>query len=127
MNVSWKGQTIRVFWQESVKLKRRPERSNPFLKSLGGFYATGTVLSYLGMKGEVCQMLQKLCHESRAYVVEQEGLPFFLVQKLHAVGWLKHLKAEGTLQDQSVIRDIEFPEDLINILIAYEGVESFEY
>ena len=39
---------------------------------------TAQVLSFLGYKAEVCQTLQVISHQGRAYILQQEGLPGFL-------------------------------------------------
>ena len=113
-------------WRLSVQIVSGNIRSNPFLEVMSGFMATGTMLSYYGSRREVCQMLQLLCHSSRAYIVEQEGLPGFLVHKPSPLTWFIQLKAEGDLQEKVTAHKIEFPEIFLKTLDAMENNEERE-
>ena len=99
---------------------------NPFLHRMGGFYATALMLSYLGTRHEVCQILQKLCHASRAYIVEQESLPGFLVHRPSALGWFIHLKNTGSFEDKLTAYKIGNPEIFLKTLIGMENNEARE-
>ena len=66
--------------QNKFEIKTEVKKNREvFHAKLGGLNATAVMLSYFGTRREVCQMLQKLSHSSRTYIVEQEGLPGFLV------------------------------------------------
>ena len=50
------------------------------LPTLRSRNATATILSFLSYRGQVCHLLQRLSHQSRAFIVSQEGLPGFLAR-----------------------------------------------
>ena len=52
------------------------------------------ILSFLGYRKEVMPILQKLSHSTRAYIVNSDGLPGFLIPKvLIPFDLVKNLKA----------------------------------
>ena len=71
-------------------------------------------------------MLQLLSHASRAYIVEQEGLPGFLVHKPSPLTWFIQLKAEGDLQEKVIAHKIENPEIFLQTLEFMENNEERE-
>ena len=46
------------------------KKGDLFHAKLGGLNATAVMLSFFGTRYEVCGLLQKLSHSSRAYIVE---------------------------------------------------------
>ena len=122
----WRGRESEFVWRPSIQIVSGNVNSNPFLEVMRGFMATGTMLSYYGSRREVCQMLQLLCHASRAYIVEQEGLPAFLVHKPSILGWVIHLKNIGSLEEQFTAHKIGNPETFLKTLEAMENNEERE-
>ena len=122
----WRGRESEFVWRPSVQIVSGDIHSNPFLEVMGGFMATGIMLSYYGSRREVCQMLQLLSHASRAYIVEQEGLPGFLVHKPSPLTWFIQLKAEGDLQEKVIAHKIENPEIFLQTLEVMENNEERE-
>ena len=94
---------------------------NPFKNRIGGFHATALMLSFLGTRREVCQILQKLCHASRAYIVEQESLPGFLV---HKPSLFFHLKNIESLEEKLTAHKIGNPETFLKTLEVMENNEA---
>ena len=48
------------------------------IRCLQSRYASATVFSFYGQKHEVCWLLQKLSHRTRAYIVNSNGLQGFV-------------------------------------------------
>ena len=57
-------------WEIKTKGKLGSKTDEVFHAKLGGLNATAVMLSYFGTRSEVCQMLQKLSHSSRTYIVK---------------------------------------------------------
>ena len=66
-------------WDTKVAIKEDKRHGQAFNPSLPSNHTTAVVLSFFGLKNEVCRMLQTLSHQARAYIVNQNGLPGFLV------------------------------------------------
>ena len=123
----WRGRESEFVWRPSVQIVSGNIRSNPFLEFMRGFMATGTMLSYYGTRAEVWQMLQLLSHASRAYIVEQEGLPGFLVHTPPLLGWFIQLKAEEDLQKKCTAHKLGDSETFLETLKAMENNEEREF
>ena len=65
-------------WELMVKLRESKVRINPFRKTIHSFNIIAIILSFTGRRSDVCNLLQLLNHESRAYIVQQNGLSGFL-------------------------------------------------
>ena len=122
----WKDDMSTFIWLLLTSIRGGEGSMNPFLHRMGGFMATGIMLSFLGTRREVCQILQKLCHASRAYIVEQESLPGFLVHKPSPLTWFIHLKNIGSLEEKLTAHEIENPETFLKTLEAMENNEERE-
>ena len=57
-------------WEIKTKGELGSKKGDLFHAKLGGLNATAVMLSFFGTRSEVCTMLQKLSHSSRAYIVE---------------------------------------------------------
>ena len=75
----------------------------------------------------MCQILQKLCHASRAYIVEQESLPGFLVHRPSPLTWFIHLKNIGSLEEKCTAHKIGNPETFLETLQAMKNNEEREF
>ena len=60
-----------------VPIKENFKHGQPFHK-IPSKYVTAKVLAFFGFRHEVCQILQVVSHQGRAYFVQQEGLSGFL-------------------------------------------------
>ena len=88
-------------WRTINQLRDSLRCHTPFIGTLGGLTASAITLSFFGMRDEVCQMLQKLNHASRAYIVQQRGLPGFVkYYPLNVVEWLEDQKANTKLPEK---------------------------
>ena len=65
-------------WDIKVPISESVSKRQPFNKLLASNCATATELQYVGNRSEVCQQMQFLSHEARAFCVRQEGLKGFL-------------------------------------------------
>ena len=57
-------------WEIKTKGKLGSKKGDRFHAKLGGLNATAVMLSFFGTRSEVCIILQKLSHSSRAYIVQ---------------------------------------------------------
>ena len=64
-------------WMVKVRIKRRHRKSLP-IRCLQSRPASATVFSFYGYKHEVCWLLQRLNHKTRAYIVNSDGLRGFV-------------------------------------------------
>ena len=98
----------------------------PFIGTLGGLNASAIILSFFGMRHEVCWMLQKLNHTSRAYILEQQGLPGFVQYFPPTVlEWLKDLKADGKLSEK--LPKIEYLDIFLSTVSDLKGYKRDSY
>ena len=109
----WKDDMSTFIWLLLTSIRGGEGSMNPFLHRMGGFHATAQMLSFLGTRRKVCQILQKLCHASRAYIVEQESLPGFLVHRPSSLVWFIHLKNIGSLEEKLPPHKIGTPETFL--------------
>ena len=123
----WKDHKSTYIWLLLTSIRGGEGSMNPFKYYIGGFHATAQMLSFLGTRREVCQILQKLCHESRAYIVEQESLPGFLVHKPSSLGWFRYLKNIGSFEEKCKAHKIGNPETFLKTLEAMENNEEREF
>ena len=59
---------IKVTIQEDMR------RRQPFHDKLPSDHVVGTILSYVGTRARVCQLLQHMNQEGRAYCIQNDGL-----------------------------------------------------
>ena len=59
--------------------------------------AMAFILRFYGRKADVCHLLQRLSHASRAYIVNEKGLPGFLVE----FDLIRYLKQARKAQSQA--------------------------
>ena len=73
----------------SIKVPTKPELKNklPF-KPIASRIANAIILSYIDYRSQACQLLQKLNHTGRAYIISQDGLRGFLVEDFFIVAHL---------------------------------------
>ena len=69
-----------------VAIRDDLRKKHPF-PALPSLLIAATVLSYVGYDEDVCSMLQQISQASRAYIVEREGLPGFLL-RFTIIEWL---------------------------------------
>ena len=77
--------------------------------------ATALIWTYLGWKHEVCPLMQRLSHSSRAYLINAKGLPGFLVPidipkmvtNLHKKGLLVEATKWHEIDLQSLSNDMQ--------------------
>ena len=68
---------VEVNWDVCLPIKEELKADQPF-DQFPSKHVTAHVLSFVGYKHEVCQTLQELSHQSRAYIIAQSGLTGFL-------------------------------------------------
>ena len=99
-----------------VKLKIKYDKAMPF-EGLPAREAMATVWSYVGWKFQVVDILQKLSHQSRAYLYNGHGLSGFLVE-LNVIPVLKRLESKGKLDEISPWQRVDI-EEISNELNIY--------
>ena len=77
--------------------------------NLGSKLAIGTFFSFVGYKHVSIELMQTLCHSTRAYIVKEEGLRGF-VFKMDIIKILKEADAKGKLVEVRKWQVIGFDE-----------------
>ena len=74
-----------------AKIELKPELAKRLpLPGIQARAATAVILSFFGRQCEVCELMQKLSHCTRAYIISQAGLPGFL-KSFDIVEWMLEL------------------------------------
>ena len=68
-----------IKWAKKVEIKTQLIKTMP-LKGLQARGVTGIILGFWGYRVEVISLLQVMSHGFRAYIVNAQGLPGFLVE-----------------------------------------------
>ena len=87
-------------WHILVAIRDEMRKGQPFNSKLPSKNATAIIFSFTDRRAEVCQLLQKLSHQSRAYCIQQGGLTGFLVPN---PAYFKHLGQKS----RAVVRSLE--------------------
>ena len=99
----------------------------PFAKTVGGLHATAVMLSFYGARHEVCHLLQRLSHTTRAFVVEQKGIPGFVVYHPPTVlEWLKDMQIEDMLAANLNLHKINDSDAFVKTLAAMKDNQEVE-
>ena len=68
-----------IFYKHfEIKVKIKPGLKKALILNLQARPAIGLVLGFLGYRHQVIPLLQKLCHATRAYIINANGLPGFV-------------------------------------------------
>ena len=113
-------------WNIIVPIKREKnfQHGKPF-PSLISNIVTSTILSFYGRRTYVVQLLQNLNHQSRAYIVAQEGLPGFLVvRQTNMRSWMLELLSKNQFDEYSLGEKLNTPINFIHMLVGVPNLET---
>ena len=90
-------------WDIKVPIKQNMRHGQAFNPVIQSNHATALILSYVDFKDEVCSLLQSINHQSRAFIVNSNGLPGFLL-----LSW-KPIVVKLPISERQNEANFEFP------------------
>jgi len=114
-------------WRVANPIKDNLRHNPPFTATLGGLHATAVMTSFYGHRHEVCHLFQRLNHTTRAYVIEQKGMPgFVLYHPPSILEWLKDLRTDGMLDKKLQQLKVDDSDAFLNTLSDLDSNEAQE-